>query len=165
MDRIGEDLTDLSWWFTVIIVGLLVNLLATAITKGAPRLLGNISARWAERNEKARRAHEDKIKRLMENEERRADLRFHILRSMSGALLGLVLAIVAALIPLLADRLALSELISKLVFPFSMGGATLALFLSLSLLRLSIGGQDLLAEAQKRLRQEDEPADEAENDD
>ena len=53
------------WWFSVLVMAILANLVSDAIKKYAPVLLGKFSKRWEERSEKARKERKDKIAWLL----------------------------------------------------------------------------------------------------
>ena len=165
MERIGENLTDLSWWFTVLVAGVLVNLLAAAIIKYGPKLLGKFSDRWAERNEKARRERRESIKRLMESEERRAELRWEAQDSQNTVNMLLVSACLFFLIYQLFESSSIPWPLSA-VFSLSLLVAVVVAMIAVLIMSgIGSGERRLLREVAERMQQEDEPADETENDD
>lgn len=150
------------FWISAVIVGLLVNLLAAAIWKFAPKILAKVSDRWAERNETARREREQRIERLMESAENRTEFQFRILWFL---LLGIQILLLAILFAILA--LIPSDLLS---WPFSFQTQVPSLVLMAVALIISLFPFNesrrlfrLLEETKKRLLKEDEPA--AEHDD
>ena len=73
MKEFLAQITSLSWWFGVVIVGLLINLAASYIKPKIDAIHENISKNARNKNEKKRKAWDEEVKHLAENDSYQAD--------------------------------------------------------------------------------------------
>jgi len=67
MERILDDIKQPSWWFTVVIIGLGINILAAYLKPAIDKIFGKISARRRGKNLESREKKEDLISLLLQN--------------------------------------------------------------------------------------------------
>jgi hypothetical protein len=67
MERIIDDIKQPSWWFTVVIIGLAINILAAYLKPAIDKIFGKISARRREKNLENRKRKEELISLLLQN--------------------------------------------------------------------------------------------------
>lgn len=66
----GEPFVSASWWISVVVVGLVLNVLGYFIARYADRALGNLSGKWRLRTEKRERARQKRIEYFAARPER-----------------------------------------------------------------------------------------------
>src|SRR4030095_11385827 len=67
IDFMQPDFLSLSWWGSVVVVGLLINLASAYLKPLIDRTMGRYSEKWRIRAGKKREAKEKEIKRLIED--------------------------------------------------------------------------------------------------
>jgi hypothetical protein len=97
MDEFFRSLASPAWWLSVVIVGLLVNLLSAYLKAPLDRVWALIFVAWRERNARARSAYRSRIENLSRDENGQFHLLLEALRLRSTAnswLIALTLATV-----------------------------------------------------------------------
>jgi hypothetical protein len=64
MDKIWNELANPTWWFSVVVAGLAINILAAYAKSPIDAVLSRSTKRWATRTESLRAAREERIERL-----------------------------------------------------------------------------------------------------
>ena len=64
MRQFLNDVSSLSWWIGVVIVGILVNLASEYFRRRLDRAIGQLSTSWAARSEKRRRMRTEMVEHL-----------------------------------------------------------------------------------------------------
>src|SRR5438270_4750812 len=71
---ITDDIASPAWWMSVVIAGLLVNLLAAYLKSPVDRLLSHSSSRWRASSEKRREKRNQLIERLRQDADFKATM-------------------------------------------------------------------------------------------
>ena len=83
MEKIIQNFQDLSWWFSVVIAGIIVNIIANR----ADYLLSFLGKKWRERNQEAQQKYQE----LLEQATRNQSLWLRVaMRSVFDLLLALI---------------------------------------------------------------------------
>ncbi len=80
LESLKEILVNPSWWFTVVIAGVLVNLIAAYLKTKLDTKLSSISDWWRDRSEKRKEEERLFIEKIKENKVERYKLHFHCVR-------------------------------------------------------------------------------------
>ncbi len=122
MQNIIEVLSSPLWWFTVVVVGIIVNLLASYMKSKLDVFFGGISKWWLNKSNERKALSQALFLELKESDNKRFMLSFLAHRSMQHSIHFLVMALFVILIILLLDVTTGSkglEIIKIITFGFS----------------------------------------------
>jgi hypothetical protein len=104
MDKIWNELANPAWWFSVVIAGLVINVLAAYAKSPIDSVLGRTTKRWATRTESLRIAREARIERLSHSARLQVFAIVHEMRIrfFSLTMLGLAILSLACILVLFA---------------------------------------------------------------
>ena len=122
MQNIIEVLSSPLWWFTVVIVGIIVNLIASYMKSKLDVFFGGISKWWLTKSNERKALSEVLFLELKESDNKRFMLSFLAHRSMLYSIQFLVMALFVILIVLLSDGIVEYkglEIIKIITFGFS----------------------------------------------
>jgi hypothetical protein len=138
-----QELTSPSWWGTVVVAGILINLAAAFLLRGLDRRLARVSARWRASSAARQAARDAVVDRI------RSDQRYELLatthelrnrmRSIFLLLLGLFFVTVYTALPVATTPW------SAVVFVLAVGGVSF--FASFRCLLAAVHFKDVLAES------------------
>lgn len=93
MDKILNDLTDYSWWFGVVIVGIVLNLGTSYLKPTIDNILAKYSSRKREQLGIAKKRQDEAIKLLNTSQEERMMLKFRIIEHQTAGNHSLILGL------------------------------------------------------------------------
>jgi len=124
MASLVESLRDPSWWFTVVVAGTVINLVAAFLFRRLDSQIASVSSVWRARSAKRQEERSGRIALLASDSRFRQHWYFYELRcrlrSLSFFIYGLALAAVALSAPNLGPISTVVILLSSVVIVFSL---------------------------------------------
>lgn len=140
MDEITKNLSSPTWWISVVLVGLLINLASAYLKPAIDRLMSILSQRWLTKAHERRNAYENEISELSVNieqqrqyEHKHLSLLLHALFGLGFAALLIAMKIAAIVFPVLSianDLGVSSEKSTSILYTF----ISVVIFVSIKLL-------------------------------
>jgi hypothetical protein len=142
MKTFAEQLSSTSWWLSVVIVGIAINVTAAYIKSRLDGVLSNASSWWKGRSEREKEKRQKLIEKLKNSKEEQFLAVTDDLRERIRAIHMLLLGVFFMLIPEFID-------LGKVVQPIILGTAGLTYFLSFLVFQRGARIKSLLNEARK----------------
>jgi len=96
MDQIINEINSPVWWFSVVVVGILVHIVSRYIPEWVASLTGGASSWWAKRSEMAREIRNERLAWLAGHPHRQTLVLFFEVRAMLGSIILFILSTYSA---------------------------------------------------------------------